>query len=218
MISDSASDSPAGWYGKLPSLGDFATRRLPPHFVEAWDHWLAEGLADWQARDPAWLDAYLKGPSWRFLLAPGAIDGQAWVGVMMPSVDQVGRYYPLCLACARVRLPVSPERLQSLLDWLLRLDDVALDAMQEDWPIDTLEDELLRLGHWPETAADCVGALAYQVADLIAADAAATLWLGRDTVGETSVYHTRGMPDRSVIGALLSGHPQQPHSIGGVQA
>ena len=23
----------AGWFGKLPSLGDFAQRRLPPEFV-----------------------------------------------------------------------------------------------------------------------------------------------------------------------------------------
>ena len=29
-----------GWYGKLPASGDFATRRLPPSFIEPWDAWL----------------------------------------------------------------------------------------------------------------------------------------------------------------------------------
>src|SRR5262249_35940975 len=31
-----------GWYGKLPSLGDFASRRLPVEFVKAWDSCLQE--------------------------------------------------------------------------------------------------------------------------------------------------------------------------------
>ena len=29
-----------GWFGKLPGLGDFASRRLPDTFVAAWDRWL----------------------------------------------------------------------------------------------------------------------------------------------------------------------------------
>ena len=87
-----------GWYGKLPSLGDFASRRLSAGFIEAWDAWLAAGMADWCRREPdAWLAHYLAGPSWRFLLMPGAMAGAsagekgAWAGVLMPSVDKVGR-------------------------------------------------------------------------------------------------------------------------------
>jgi type VI secretion system protein ImpM len=34
-----------GWFGKLPSLGDFASRRLPDAFVSRWDRWLQGGLA-----------------------------------------------------------------------------------------------------------------------------------------------------------------------------
>ena len=47
-----------GWYGKLPALGDFASRRLPPEFVEPWDRWLAAGLAAWREHDADWLDAF----------------------------------------------------------------------------------------------------------------------------------------------------------------
>ncbi|MGS0758915.1 type VI secretion system-associated protein TagF, partial [Roseateles sp. GG27B] len=46
-----------GWYGKLPSLGDFASRRLNPDFIEDWDVWLATGLGDWREREPTtWLE------------------------------------------------------------------------------------------------------------------------------------------------------------------
>ena len=81
-----------GWHGKLPSLGDFASRRLPHEFVEVWDHWLAEGLSTLRQPAPdAWLDGYLASPIWRFVLMPGALPGsqgtQGWTGVLMPSGD-----------------------------------------------------------------------------------------------------------------------------------
>ena len=28
-----------GWYGKLPALGDFASRRLEPGWIAGWDGW-----------------------------------------------------------------------------------------------------------------------------------------------------------------------------------
>ena len=31
-----------GWYGKLPFIGDFANRRLPSAFINAWDDWLQQ--------------------------------------------------------------------------------------------------------------------------------------------------------------------------------
>jgi type VI secretion system protein ImpM len=78
-------DAAAGWYGKLPTLGDFASRRLPVDFIEPWDDWLANGLAAWRAASPeGWLHEYLAAPSWRFVLMPGALPGRwgraAWVG------------------------------------------------------------------------------------------------------------------------------------------
>ena len=34
-----------GFYGKLPSHGDFLRRRVSDAFVDAWDAWLRECLA-----------------------------------------------------------------------------------------------------------------------------------------------------------------------------
>ena len=33
-----------GFYGKLPSIGDFVSRRLPSDFIRPWDQWLQETL------------------------------------------------------------------------------------------------------------------------------------------------------------------------------
>lgn len=144
--------SAAGWHGKLPTVGDFATRRLPPEFVAAWDAWLSDGLAALQLH-PDWLDAYLTSPSWRFVLMPGVLPGPlgdtAWAGVLMPSVDRVGRYYPLTLAQALPALPCDETSTEALWVWLLRLDEAAADAMHDDWSIDQLEAELSRLGPAP---------------------------------------------------------------------
>lgn len=142
--------SPPGWHGKLPSLGDFASRRLSPAFIEAWDAWLAAGLLALREQRPqAWLDDYLASPSWRFLLMPGVLPGeagaQAWAGVLMPSVDRVGRYFPLTLGLPLGAGPADTQEMQGLWAWLSRLDELARDALFEDWTAERLEDELARM-------------------------------------------------------------------------
>jgi type VI secretion system protein ImpM len=87
-----------GFYGKLPSHGDFLRRRVSDAFVDAWDGWLRECLAASQAAlGERWLDVYLTSPAWRFACAAGACGPLPVIGVVAPSVDQVGRYFPLTL-------------------------------------------------------------------------------------------------------------------------
>lgn len=133
-----------GWYGKLPVLGDFAGRRLPPVFVEPWDHWLATGLAHWRASDSAWLDGFLAAPTLRFVLGAGIpFDGSpGYAGVLMPSVDRVGRYFPLTVARAR---DIGETEAPSA--WLHAMEGVAVAALNEDWSAERLDAEL---GHRPE--------------------------------------------------------------------
>ena len=87
-----------GFYGKLPSHGDFLRRRVSDAFVDAWDAWLRECLAASRtALGARWLDVYLTSPAWRFVCAPGACGPAPVIGLLAPSVDQVGRYFPLTL-------------------------------------------------------------------------------------------------------------------------
>ena len=143
-----------GWHGKLPSLGDFASRRLAPGFLAVWDTWLAQGMQQLQQGDPAgWLDAYLASPTRRFLLMPGVLAGPApglpdppaWAGVLMPSVDRVGRYFPFTIVQPVHGLPASAQQMQQLWCWLGKLDELAADALHDDWSVDRLEAELAGL-------------------------------------------------------------------------
>ncbi len=158
-MSAEVTDATPGWYGKLPTLGDFASRRLKPEFIEPWDLWLAERMASLrEAYGEAWLQSYLDSPVWRFVLMPdclGAGQTAALGGVLMASVDRVGRYFPLTLCAPLAHTPGTAAEVQALLAWLHRLEDVAMDAIQDDWTIDQLDAALaLMPPHLAAPAAD----------------------------------------------------------------
>jgi type VI secretion system protein ImpM len=95
-------------YGKLPSHGDFLRRRTSDAFVGAWDAWLQECMAaSRSALGDRWLDLYLTSPVWRFSAAAGACGPAPVIGLMAPSVDRVGRYFPLTIV-AEVPAHVTP--------------------------------------------------------------------------------------------------------------
>ncbi|GAA4333576.1 hypothetical protein GCM10023144_24970 [Pigmentiphaga soli] len=123
----------AGWYGKLPSLGDFASRRLPVDFIEPWDAWLSSVLEASRRRlGNDWLNAYLSCPVWRFLLLPGALSANGWAGVLLASVDRVGRHFPLTVAAPMDKPPATPAALAAFWHWLSALERCALDAIEYD--------------------------------------------------------------------------------------
>lgn len=129
MTMEAVEHSP-GWYGKLPGLGDFARRRLPDDFVQPWDAWLQEVLHATRASlGGAWLDGYLTMPIWRFVIVPGAMGASGWAGVLTPSVDRVGRHFPLTIA---VPLPSYTAAAHAAFDggaWFERVEDAALAAL-----------------------------------------------------------------------------------------
>ncbi len=97
-----------GFFGKLPTHGDFLRRRASDAFIGAWDVWLQECLAaSRSALGGRWLDVYLTSPAWRFVCAAGACGSEPVAGVIVPSVDRVGRYFPLTIV-ATLPQGVSP--------------------------------------------------------------------------------------------------------------
>jgi len=121
----------AGWYGKIPATGDFITRRMPPAFSEAWDRWLQSAIAGSRERlGGRWRDTFLSMPIWRFVLSPGMLTPNAWAGIMAPSVDAVGRYFPLALASA---LPSASLNIFATLtaaeSWYDDIETIALSAI-----------------------------------------------------------------------------------------
>ena len=181
-----------GWYGKLPSLGDFASRRLPPLFLEPWDRWLAAGLAAWRESDEGWLQAFLAAPTWRFALGRGVPFEQSpgYAGVLMPSVDRVGRYFPLTVARPRRAGETQiPEA------WLGAVEGIAVGALEGDWNVERFEVELGRLEDadgsgptWPD-------------------DERTSWWCERDGKPSAPTV-TIGLPDTATLMRLLAGRDQ----------
>jgi len=133
-----------GWYGKLPALGDFASRRLAPAWIAQWDAWLADGLHQLREAAPdTWLNDYLASPAWRFALLPGCMpDGPGEglrVGVMIPSVDRVGRYFPLVVVSAPLPRPSGGAEVAALWQWSGQLEEIAVAALHDDWSAETLD-------------------------------------------------------------------------------
>lgn len=102
----------AGFFGKLPSAGDFVQRRLPAGFVDIWDRHFEAAVAESRsALGSAWHEAYHASPVWRFLLAAGVCGESAWAGIMGPGVDRVGRCFPMVIATPVAADAMSCSRL-----------------------------------------------------------------------------------------------------------
>lgn len=135
--------SGVGFFGKLPALGDFVSRRLPRPFMEPWDQWLQASMRTSQdMHGEQWLSLFLVSPIWRFALSPGLCGPTAWAGILMPSVDRVGRYYPLTLA-----QEIQADQVTDVFcygsRWFSELEDAALSALSEAFDLEHFDQALL---------------------------------------------------------------------------
>lgn len=134
-----------GAWGKIPALGDFFHLRLGRGFVDGWDRFVQGALiAGRAALGGRWNDCYLTAPIWRFTLAPGLAGPDPAIGVMMASIDRVGRQFPLTLAAA---LPGGGPVLRDhflATPAFVTLEGIALAALDERMTRDALAEAL-----WP---------------------------------------------------------------------
>ena len=203
-----------GWYGKLATLGDFAHRRLPPEWLRACEGWLA---------------VYLHAPVLRFGWAPGVVDARWWFGLLMPSCDNVGRYYPLLIAHPREQAPRDRIALDHLERWFGHLADAAVHTLDErGGSIAALESALQEAPPWP--TAGVAGPLESELRDGVASHrllraaplsqwlqtiavqefaarlAGCTLWWRVTPTGDADTLEiVHGLPDGRSFAGLLSG-------------
>ncbi len=122
-----------GFFGKLPSHGDFLRRHVSDAFVGVWDAWLQECIAaSREALGDQWLDVYLTSPVWRFGCAPGTCGPAPVIGIIVPSVDRVGRYFPLTIAA---ELPGSVDLVAAATDaeaFFADAEQLAIEALAAD--------------------------------------------------------------------------------------
>ncbi|WP_261218116.1 type VI secretion system-associated protein TagF [Variovorax sp. CY25R-8] len=197
-----ASTQLPGWFGKLPGMGDFAHRRLPESFRGVWDAWLQRGLARLRDRHADWTSHYLEAPVWCFVLGPRVAGERGWIGVLMPSVDGVGRYFPFTVA-VELEDPLLSEfegaALVAALRWWGLATQAALEGLELDLDAARFDAALGRLfGAAGSDASSSEGALALPLEG-------ASLWIGDPAVESGLRMVCVGLPMDLQFEALFLG-------------
>jgi type VI secretion system protein ImpM len=112
----------AGFFGKLPTTGDFVWRGLPDAFRKHWDFWLTRYVAPLERAGHVFPTGGL-----RFRLPSG---GRLAAGVILPSRDSAGRHFPLSL----LLIAEGDLTLAQIDPWC----DAALDLAPESLTTDAL--------------------------------------------------------------------------------
>src|SRR5688500_5935545 len=121
-----------GLYGKLPAKRDFVSLSAPREFLAVWEPWLQGGVSASRLKlGSGWQAACLRSPIWRFWLGAD-VCGRTVTGAFMPSVDGVGRYFPLTiLACADAGAAIPPPELEPQAAWFGKVERLLLSALDE---------------------------------------------------------------------------------------
>jgi type VI secretion system protein ImpM len=130
------------WYGKLPSAGDFISRRMPYPLQQYWDRLCASGMESLRAGSNAsgW-EVWRGCAKWAFILPaqPGIPLSQ--IGVWAPSCDRVGRNFPFL-----VTLPLPNDRVTAFLPYAAMLGlawgEVIAQAQMARHSIDEVDSRL----------------------------------------------------------------------------
>jgi type VI secretion system protein ImpM len=121
-----------GYYGKVPVRGDFVHAGFPRDFNDPWHDWQSRVIAGSRTiMGEAWLDAFLEAPVWRFVLSGGLCGARAAIGLILPSVDKVGRYFPLTLAALS---DAGTPDAEAWSGWLDSVEDLGRQALDDDAP------------------------------------------------------------------------------------
>ncbi len=208
----------AGFFGKLQSHGDFVGRRLPPAMQQPFDAWLQAALLGSREQLGAqWVGVWAGSPVWRFALGPGVCGPQAWLGVMMPSADRVGRCFPLVIASAPPVAPSLESCLGPLGGWFGQLEELVLSSLDPAFHLDVFDAALLATArpHGPPDAGTPPFTFSPAVAHL---EAGRMPPLARASMAGTSAWWTdgsehvspslarcMGMPAAAAFGAMLDG-------------
>jgi type VI secretion system protein ImpM len=176
--------SPPGFFGKLPARGDFLSRRLAPALARPWDNWLGQlTRAVKEEAGDTWPESWLTAPLWHFALGSALAPEPGAAGVLVASVDRVGRMFPFTIIGPASGIPDT--------FWFDSIEALALEALDDDFNPDTLDAALLQLGAPPPGASIQAGQ---------------SLWRSRgsDRVEPASTL-VNGLPNRQQAVAMVLG-------------
>ena len=227
-----------GLFGKLSAKRDFIALATPRAFLEVWEPWVQSSLsASRHQLGEGWQQAFLTTPVWRFWLG-AAICGTTVAGAIMPSLDGVGRYYPLTLhAVADAGMPIVPPDIDAQDQWFAIAENflfstleretvfedvsTALDRLAVPRTQSPLEDDspIIRVGDGLAGMVSPAGGFSSSLSNLRAASpdiyAAASFWWTAGGGDFPPLALTcRGLPDPFRYSTLLSGNLKETVATG----
>ena len=127
-----------GLYGKLPTKRDFIAIGTPRELLNVWEPWMQGGLsASRHSLGDNWQQAFLTAPIWRFWLGAD-LCGTTVLGAFMPSLDGVGRYFPLTLfAYPGEGAAIPPPELDPQEAWFTEAEEYLLSTLEQDVTFDS---------------------------------------------------------------------------------
>jgi type VI secretion system protein ImpM len=129
-----------GYFGKMPKAGDFVARNVDTQVRDGFDRWLQASIGESRAQlKEGWLGSFLTAPIWRFLLNKQFADSRSVLGVMIPSVDKVGRYFPLTVLIELSGLELDRNTLIACDKILNEFEDLLMSALSEEFDQDFLD-------------------------------------------------------------------------------
>ena len=135
-----------GYFGKIPSDKDVVSKGLPASFRRPWHVWLQSMISNSKKElGNDWESFYLSSPMYRFVLSAGICGKQTWMGVMIPCVDQVGRYYPMTICRS---LPDQPNPLVAITEnkiWFSTTEALLLSCLDDSFSLANFDNEVKHL-------------------------------------------------------------------------
>jgi type VI secretion system protein ImpM len=135
-----------GLFGKLPARRDFITQAVPRSFLRLWEPWIESAMAECRVQfgAAAFEDHFRAAPIWRFWLGAD-ISGSAILGAFMPSMDAVGRYFPLTLIGIAEDEVLAPPTADSHDGWFAAVEHILLSSLEPNAAFETMLDNIAQL-------------------------------------------------------------------------
>ncbi|AHF87010.1 nitrogen fixation protein (plasmid) [Rhizobium leguminosarum bv. trifolii WSM1689] len=135
-----------GFFGKLPSHGDFVSTGLSRHLQASLDAWLQSGLQAAQRElGEDWERRFRMMPAWRFIVERSLWGPATIAGVLLPSLDRVGRSFPLVIAAQLHGFAEHPRQLYLDDTWFTAAEAIAESSAKRDFDINHFTASLKRL-------------------------------------------------------------------------
>ncbi|NTJ44596.1 type VI secretion system-associated protein TagF [Agrobacterium larrymoorei] len=123
-----------GFFGKVPSHGDFISEGLEREFITALDEWIRAGMhACAEVLSGKWSATFLSSPPRRFIIERGVWGNSAFAGVLLPSKDRVGRKFPLVVIAQLTKFKQHPRSLYLDETWFMAAEALAETSMTGDF-------------------------------------------------------------------------------------